>query len=88
MVIIPLFFFLMGKVSTILSPRTMESMDIYEEIIREEQEEKEATYNEVCWEEHVLLTLLIWLFLKVMKLTIFYLFKFDNLSFITVKAKI
>lgn len=35
------------KVSTILSPRTMESMDIYEEIIREEQEEKEATYNEL-----------------------------------------
>lgn len=26
----------------------MESMDIYEELIREEQEEKEATYNEVC----------------------------------------
>lgn len=26
----------------------MESMDIYEEIIREEQEEKEATYKEVC----------------------------------------
>lgn len=35
------------RVNTILSPRTMESMDIYEEIIREEQEEKEATYNEL-----------------------------------------
>ncbi|XP_056337160.1 CASP8-associated protein 2 [Danio aesculapii] len=35
------------RVSTLLSPRTMESMDIYEEIIREEQEEKEATYNEL-----------------------------------------
>ncbi|TRY87450.1 hypothetical protein DNTS_033447 [Danionella cerebrum] len=35
------------RVHPILSPRTMESMDIYEEIIREEQEEKEATYNEL-----------------------------------------
>ncbi|XP_016335496.1 CASP8-associated protein 2 [Sinocyclocheilus anshuiensis] len=36
-----------GKVNPLLSPRTMESMDIYEDIIREEQEEKEATYNEL-----------------------------------------
>ncbi|XP_043075639.1 CASP8-associated protein 2 [Puntigrus tetrazona] len=36
-----------GKVNTLLSPSTMESMDIYEDIIREEQEEKEATYNEL-----------------------------------------
>ncbi|XP_073673112.1 CASP8-associated protein 2 [Garra rufa] len=35
------------RVNTLLSPRTMESMDIYEDIIREEQEEKEATYNEL-----------------------------------------
>lgn len=41
-------FFKLGKVNPLLSPRTMESMDIYEDIIREEQEEKEATYNEVC----------------------------------------
>ncbi|XP_051954111.1 CASP8-associated protein 2-like [Xyrauchen texanus] len=36
-----------GKVNRFLSPRTKESMDIYEEIIREEQEEKEATHNEL-----------------------------------------
>uniref|UniRef100_A0A8C1W8B8 CASP8-associated protein 2 n=1 Tax=Cyprinus carpio TaxID=7962 RepID=A0A8C1W8B8_CYPCA len=36
-----------GKVNPLLSPHTMESMDIYEDIIREEQEEKEATYNEL-----------------------------------------
>ncbi|XP_067273002.1 CASP8-associated protein 2 [Pseudorasbora parva] len=36
-----------GEVNPFVSPRTMESMDIYEEIIREEQEEKEATYNEL-----------------------------------------
>ncbi|XP_051951193.1 CASP8-associated protein 2 [Xyrauchen texanus] len=36
-----------GKVNTFLSPRTVESMDMYEEIIREEQEEKEATYSEL-----------------------------------------
>ncbi|XP_056620908.1 CASP8-associated protein 2 [Triplophysa dalaica] len=35
------------KVNKLLSPRTIESMDIYEELIREEQEEKEATYNEL-----------------------------------------
>uniref|UniRef100_A0A673H508 CASP8-associated protein 2-like n=1 Tax=Sinocyclocheilus rhinocerous TaxID=307959 RepID=A0A673H508_9TELE len=35
------------RVNPLLSPRTMESMDIYEDIIREEQEEKEATYNEL-----------------------------------------
>lgn len=36
-----------GEVNPFISPRTMESMDIYEELIREEQEEKEATYNEL-----------------------------------------
>ncbi|XP_051581147.1 CASP8-associated protein 2 [Myxocyprinus asiaticus] len=36
-----------GKVNPFLSPCTMESMDMYEEIIREEQEEKEATYSEL-----------------------------------------
>ncbi|XP_067239846.1 CASP8-associated protein 2 isoform X1 [Chanodichthys erythropterus] len=36
-----------GEFNPFVSPRTMESMDIYEEIIREEQEEKEATYNEL-----------------------------------------
>ncbi|XP_059354754.1 CASP8-associated protein 2-like [Carassius carassius] len=35
------------KVNPLLSPHTMESMDIYEYIFREEQEEKEATYNEL-----------------------------------------
>ncbi|XP_016311714.1 CASP8-associated protein 2-like isoform X2 [Sinocyclocheilus anshuiensis] len=35
------------RVNPLLSPHTMESMDIYEDIIREEQEEKEATYNEL-----------------------------------------
>ncbi|KAI7800286.1 CASP8-associated protein 2 [Triplophysa rosa] len=35
------------KVNHFLSPRTIESMDMYEELIREEQEEKEATYNEL-----------------------------------------
>jgi len=41
-------FFQLGEVNPLISPRTMESMDIYEELIREEQEEKQATYNEVC----------------------------------------
>ncbi len=41
-------FLKLGKVNPLLSPRTMESLDIYEDIVREEQEEKEATYNEVC----------------------------------------
>ncbi|XP_077076753.1 CASP8-associated protein 2 [Siphateles boraxobius] len=36
-----------GEVNPFISPRSMESMDIYEELIREEQEEKEATYNEL-----------------------------------------
>ncbi|KAK7150412.1 hypothetical protein R3I93_011611 [Phoxinus phoxinus] len=36
-----------GEIKPFISPRTMESMDIYEELIREEQEEKEATYNEL-----------------------------------------
>lgn len=35
------------NVNNFLSPRTIESMDMYEEIIREEQEEKQATYNEL-----------------------------------------
>nr|XP_055042751.1 CASP8-associated protein 2 [Misgurnus anguillicaudatus]XP_055042752.1 CASP8-associated protein 2 [Misgurnus anguillicaudatus] len=35
------------NVNIFLSPRTIESMDMYEEIIREEQEEKQATYNEL-----------------------------------------
>lgn len=37
-----------GKDSTFLSPnRVKESLDLYEELITEEQEEKDATYNEV-----------------------------------------
>ncbi|XP_026088527.1 CASP8-associated protein 2-like isoform X1 [Carassius auratus] len=35
------------KVNPLLSPHTMESMDIYEDIFREEQEEKDATSNEL-----------------------------------------
>ncbi|KTG02234.1 hypothetical protein cypCar_00010663 [Cyprinus carpio] len=49
-----------GKVNPLLSPRTMESMDIYEDIIREEQEEKEATYNEACLVEEVIFVDLKW----------------------------
>lgn len=35
------------KVNNLLSPRTIESMDMYEELIREEQEEEAATCNEL-----------------------------------------
>lgn len=37
-----------GKSSTFLSPnRVKESLDLYEELITEEREERDATYNEV-----------------------------------------
>lgn len=40
--------FCSGKDHTLLSPNKLkESLDLYEELLTEEQEEKDATYNEV-----------------------------------------